>query len=261
MQAVNGAAARWSRDGVSKGDFACTPLQVHATSTGLRDAAVANDGVNRVVFRRKRWCRDEADPNSKCYDSTIVAVTTVTATLDGVILDADIEVNAKNFSWADLMVTPESKGQDLQSTLTHELGHLLGLDHNCYNGAGTQGVDNMGKLVPLCSAANNVQRTAIMFPSTIDSTPIRRTLSGDEGSAVCAIYPVKGTIPKCEAPIFKPTPDGGADAMPQLDGGKGAGGDGGEQGGCSVGGHTSPSGLPGALAVAMGLFFARRRKR
>ena len=52
---------------------------------------------------------------------------------DGVIVDADIEMNAVNNQFVEIGKTlPASDGRnqtDLENTLTHEIGHLLGLDH------------------------------------------------------------------------------------------------------------------------------------
>lgn len=43
-------------------------------------------------------------------------------------LDCDIAVNGQDYSWDDL--GQESGNVDLRSTLTHEIGHLWGLDHS-----------------------------------------------------------------------------------------------------------------------------------
>jgi MYXO-CTERM domain-containing protein len=255
LKAATQAGLMWSRP-----RFTCTPLQVATVASKDPRGVAANDGVNRISFRRQRWCRDEADPASKCYDPSIVAVTTVTAAMDGAILDADIEVNAVNFTWADLTVAG-SKGQDLQSTLTHEFGHLLGLDHNCYAGVGKRNVDNLGKAIPDCALANNVQRQAIMFPTTLETNPIRRNLSGDEGTAICQVYPTKGAVPTCKAPDPNASPapaDGGADA--EVDGGTVTTTHHNDDGGCNVAhGHSGGGGL--AALTALGLLGLIRRRR
>ena len=56
----------------------------------------------------------------------------------GRILDADVEMNNFNFAFTVDGTAPATAAgrpvADVQNTLTHELGHLLGLDHTCYDG-------------------------------------------------------------------------------------------------------------------------------
>ena len=58
--------------------------------------------------------------------------------------------------------------QDLQNALTHEMGHLIGLDHTCWSGP-TSGMpdplDNIGNPVPECNAASADVQATTMFPS------------------------------------------------------------------------------------------------
>ncbi len=53
----------------------------------------------------------------------------------------------------------------MQNTLTHELGHLMGLEHPCRVGADPPRTDGNGVQVPMCGAAlNDAQITeATMF--------------------------------------------------------------------------------------------------
>jgi hypothetical protein len=64
--------------------------------------------------------------------------------------------------------------QDLQNTLTHEAGHLVGLAHPC------------GDAGEMACAAND-PRT--MAPTTFVGETQKRTLSADDIAGVCAIYP------------------------------------------------------------------------
>ena len=65
----------------------------------------------------------------------VLGLTTLTYnTCNGKIVDGDIEINAGQFLFS-VSDTPESDRMDLENTVTHEVGHLLGLDHSEENGA------------------------------------------------------------------------------------------------------------------------------
>ena len=91
-----------------------------------------------------------------CYDPSATAITTVSYVNkagdpnDGQIIDADIELNAVNnhFFNKDVDPTPTDRNPaDLWNTLTHEMGHMQGLDHTCRGAsepANSCTVDNTG---------------------------------------------------------------------------------------------------------------------
>ena len=263
LAATSAAGAAWGRE-----EFTCTPLRVTTTATSEPAGPATNDGVNRVMFRRDKWCRVPADPAVPCYDPAMLAVTTLTSSVDGVIIDADIEVNAVDHSWDDLVKNPMGAGEDLESALVHEFGHLIGLAHTCWDGTGkTRPIDNAGKLVPACGAADNVLRATVMFPTTMKTTPIRRVLAHDDATAVCQIYAPNPNIPGCLVPR-----DGGAPdvhrAVARDAGASGAADAGGaaEAPGCSVcsmGGGAAARPFA-AAPLGFGLFLAillHRRRR
>jgi MYXO-CTERM domain-containing protein len=81
-----------------------------------------NDGVNMV-----RWALDKSDPD---IEHGVLALTFVSyRASDGVIEDTDIVLNAADFTWSTAMTGCKSE-YDLESALTHELGHALGLAHS-----------------------------------------------------------------------------------------------------------------------------------
>lgn len=120
----------------------------------------AFDGINLVCFT----C--STDFNS---DGTLAVTFTTTANgpgaddkhgsksrFAGQILDADILFNP-----AVKFTMDGSGGSDLQTVLTHEIGHFLGLDHSAVV-------------------------KAIMFPY---APPLERTLSSDDVAAISTLYP------------------------------------------------------------------------
>lgn len=251
LKMTSAAGAAWGKPG-----FTCTPLQITTTATDEVDAPAKNDGVNRVMFRRDKWCRVPAKPDGSCYDKGILAITTVTARADGTIIDADIEINAVDFQWTDLTVKGNA-GQDLQTVLTHEFGHLIGLDHNC--SGGTKVYDHTGKEMPTCAASTTVTRAAVMYPAPVTVQPIRRTMSTDEALAICQVYPNKSGVNAC---VNEAKPDAGGGARDAADGGVNAGGEPPAQG-CSMATARASEGMGAvqlALAAALAWLTARRRK-
>jgi hypothetical protein len=95
-----------------------------------------------------------------------------TVDFPGQTLEADIMFNPlAQFSTSP--VTPADK-TDLQSVVTHEIGHFLGLDHTSL-------------------------LSSVMFPSVTDGTSYARVLSADDIAGVSTIYPsaafaAKGTL-------------------------------------------------------------------
>lgn len=106
---------------------------------------------NLVIFRQTS-CRDVVQPNDSCLadgscgnarrcwdhsDGTIGLTTVTYSTRTGVAVDADIELNASGFLFTTISSPPCEVGReattcvayDVQSTLTHEIGHAVGLDH------------------------------------------------------------------------------------------------------------------------------------
>ncbi len=193
------AAAAWSYP-----TLACTDIRLAMVAQAQASADVGYDKNNVIVFRQDTWCRqpspvdDAGNPEPDCFPASALAVTTIFKNKDtGEILDADIELNAVDYSWGDLEAEPDlttSTTADFQNTLTHELGHVIGLDHNCYAPGDAQPRENDNTGVPEVDCYGNPQlpdaiAQATMYPSVVLTDTQRRTLSPDDDQGVCDVYP------------------------------------------------------------------------
>lgn len=169
----------------------CTDLRFEdrgATShTAVGFDLEATDNENLVVWRE--WSCDAVVPETDpCIDSggcanafgcwdhgmTVIAVTTTTYdTRSGRLLDADIELNG-GFRFTTTEGPPceaapvadatPCVGMDVESTVTHEIGHFIGLDHTTVE-------------------------SATMFPSQALGETAKRTLAQDDVDGLCTAYP------------------------------------------------------------------------
>jgi MYXO-CTERM domain-containing protein len=113
------SAAAWSSLECDGGE--ATISFVRKDDVACHKAEYDPDGTNAniILFQDQRW--DYTGP-----DNTLAKTTVTYDTETGEILDADIELNHafNEFTTGDTDVQ-----YDLQSILTHELGHFIGLDH------------------------------------------------------------------------------------------------------------------------------------
>lgn len=146
--AAQRALADWQR--VAGG----SELSLTLAAPVRRDARVIRDGVNVIKFREGNWCPDDFRDREQCYERTRRAQTRTYLGRNGAIVEADIELNAVQFHW-----TPEA----LRVALAHEIGHALGLDHDCANGAFDERRDQSGARVPTCRSSALSLRSTLMF--------------------------------------------------------------------------------------------------
>ena len=188
-----------------------------------RKAEYNPDGANAniVLFQDNKW-------NYTGEFNTLAKTTVTYDNNTGEIFDADIELNQafNEFTTGDTNVV-----YDLQSILTHEIGHFFGLDHS-------------------------PDLNATMTPGYDQGSTQLRTIEADDIAGVCAIYP-----PERQAQCA-PTPRGGLGDLcafeQQVK----------EGGGCScrLGGLSLP-GSPGSWggawlwALGLGAGAARRTRR
>jgi hypothetical protein len=92
-------------------------------TTFVTGSASNNNGVSEIAFATTVFGRD--------FGSGVLAVTTTGSARGNEILEADILVNSKDYSW-DSYRGPSGNHPgkiDLQRVTIHEMGHFLGLDH------------------------------------------------------------------------------------------------------------------------------------
>jgi hypothetical protein len=180
---------------------------------------VAADGLPAVIFRNDEWKRPGHAPHdpSAIGLTTVMYVNTPGIAGDGTILDADIELNNVNYTFTidptNATARAGTQLADLENTLTHELGHVQGLAHTCWDHVTpTAPLDNNGDPIPDCNDPNlplGITDTT-MFPyATMPGETSKRQLSPDDVSGVCEVYqPLAGKL-GCYPEI-----DGGCSAAP-----------------------------------------------
>jgi hypothetical protein len=205
-KSVAGAAHTWSPSEVVCGSGATAThpyieiVPTLYTGTGKPPDAVY-DARNSLIFRTDMWTMS-GKPDGKIYDLAALAITTVFAKPDGHIVDADVEVNAvagneMTFANLDDPSNPPKNlfsVYDLQTTLTHEFGHFLGLDHTCWvpGSSALQPNDDKGNPVPICGSGSPEEQAilnTVMYNMADPDSIVKRALSSDEVRAMCDIYP------------------------------------------------------------------------
>jgi len=173
----------------------------------------AGKNANVVIFRDEDWPYPDGIDT---FGYTFVRFSTKT----GEIYDADVEINAERF---ELATHGGDEGADLQSILTHEFGHFLGIAHSEDDDATMRGDwDGVGTDL--------------------------RTLTEDDASAICETYPPgRNAGTSCEprhgfsGECFEPL---AAPASPA----------------CSSAARVPANSALGWLAAWLALAFARRRR-
>jgi hypothetical protein len=209
------ATIKRSIDSWNQGVAPCGAMQLQYDEPTSRDAYF--DGFNMIKFRTDRWCHpDDKQSKDVCYSPAAAAITSVFmvndgGARDGLIVDADIEFNNLDFTFATVgngltPPRPSTMLADFENTLTHELGHLLGLSHTCRDAASFEGeVDETGQEPPACNQLASLPsdvRTRItdatMFNFASPGETKKRSLEADDLAGACAAYPASQGDRSCE---------------------------------------------------------------
>jgi len=180
QQATLHAATAWTDASCS--DFTIT---IQGSSSDLRtgfdwrSGAGSAENVNLVVFRDDD--NKDADPvDAWLHDNGAIAITTMTySRYTGRILDADIELNDAGFSFTNCDAGEPGclVANDLKNTMTHEMGHLVGLDHPPSTTPGAQ--------------------LATMYGRAPQGETLKRDLAQDDIDGICYLYPTSAEAQEC----------------------------------------------------------------
>ncbi|MDF1565050.1 MAG: hypothetical protein P1V51_18570 [Deltaproteobacteria bacterium] len=137
----------------------------------IDEAFVSGDGESSaVVLEAVGWPPELGDART-----TAGATLHLSAAGTSQLLEADLGLNAVEFNWAD--ETPAADALDLWSVVTHEVGHLLGLEHAC---------DGPGPI--RCADAPASIREAALFPAASPGDTSRRRPAADDLAGLRALY-------------------------------------------------------------------------
>jgi hypothetical protein len=132
-----------------------------------------HDTHHIIVFRDTEWDHDDVN--------NTLALTTVTfGVSSGTIYDADMEINASTTTTPPHYLTtaepPPANTYDLQSIITHEAGHFLGLAHA-------------------------TDATAVMYADYHPGGAT--TLQPDDVAGICTVYPPEAILEAEQGPVRK----------------------------------------------------------
>lgn len=152
-------------------------------ATNLEDGR--HDGENRIRWRETEW-PDEME--------TLALTTSVYRRSTGQILDTDIDLNGVHHEWS-ATDDPAAVRTDVENTLTHELGHLLGLAHVLDPEATMFGESYPGDLAKRSLTEDDVNGLCYVYPSG-ERSPGAPLLESDPLTSGCSLAATRSVIPR-----------------------------------------------------------------
>ena len=183
--AVTASYATWQKELISCGSL--TLSEGSRTKSRAIGYVVAAENENVVLFRATK-CEDLLNSDNACWkdstcgnshdcwehSSSAIAITSTSYTpASGRDLDSDIELNSPSF----LFTTGVPVITDVQNTVTHEVGHLLGLAHINLDGSTMNAKAESGELR-------------------------KRTLDTGSKQFICDVYPKGKPTKTCQIPVL-----------------------------------------------------------
>ena len=222
-EVVANAFSKWSKSSCAAGAAPSFEMQDTDLLYGPVECPVHE--FNKHAANASTWMfRDDAWPYNDPINT--IALTSTSVDLDtGRILDADVEINSFGTKITD---SNTNAGADLESIVTHEAGHFLGLAHSS---------------VPTATMARSYPGLAI------------RSLDPDDEKGICAVYP-PGPAPVCGPPEpiygFSKYCGGVNPSTPPASSDDGCS--------CRLGSAAPPGDLRAILGVALAAIAMRRRR-
>lgn len=172
----------------SFGAWSDVPTAVTAGSFAgfTNNEPVREDGVTTIGF--------QAHPE---LERTLGVTTFTLDRTTGALVEADIFLNSL-FDWS-VASGGETNRYDVQSVLTHEIGHLLGLGHSLLGE--TEIRPQGGRRV--------IAKASVMFPiAYANGTTLDRTLQDDDKAAISVTYPTASFLANSGSLAGRVTLDG-----------------------------------------------------
>lgn len=196
LAALQASAEAWTQVAGSYLRFVMEP----AASGKVAQFIESGKNENVLVFVESGWAHD---PQAAAL-TTLTYLASSNPATDGRLVDTDVEVNVDHFSFT---TSGEPNRHDLQNVMTHELGHVVGLDHTCDDGVVTPTpTDHLGNPIPSCKTREEIDRlpAAITDPTLFNyAAPEeidKRTLEPDDQAGIVAIYPAAEDPGVCAPP-------------------------------------------------------------
>lgn len=207
--AIDAAFASWQALSNTCSDFTfVSGPRVTSPSSGK-----GSERQNVVVFRESACAQvvPQSDPclsDGSCsavygcwsHSSTTIGLTSVTySTRTGIAVDADIELNGADFVFTTVASPPCAQGSalancvayDVQNTMTHEIGHVVGFDHvaspsstmapTAPMGETSKRIIDLGTADGFCSTYPRGQP-----PTPCDEQLKRRVVANTAGTVACS---------------------------------------------------------------------------